>query len=571
MSVKFQHLDKFRKNESLIAEYGTENAHLIWCMGLYLDESDLAKLGTDGLTDGPNDKGIDFIYQNNSTLYIVQGYFSKKEDYKIEAPASKAADLNQALAWVKTGNVSALPVDLKEKISEVRSLIDNDEIDTIELLYTHNCIESENVRRELDTCAQYLKSAYSEKDLTVEYKELGAKNIEKLYISLSQQIVITEDIKFDGEIFTSLNDDGWSAYLGYVNGSWLHEQYLKKPNDLFSANYRGFMGINKRKKINNAIKSTAENNPTDFFVFNNGITILTVKFNLDNKTLSGISIINGAQTTGSIGAVSDSDKLQNVKVMCRIIECDDEDKVKKIVQYNNTQNHITTWDHYTNSMEQKALIEEFRKFGYTYSLKRGFENSGALFGIESVAQPLVAFHGDYNSANRGKNYVFETNTAYQNAFKDSKAQHILLAYCVSKAIERHKGSLKSKQNRKDSDEKAFIFLQNLKSRYFVTAVVGQILDEIADQSIDVKFAKFKYNSCITSNFSLDDLIGFWVPVVAAILPLIISVTTTDLTSYLSETKENQLQIVSDSVKEKLASLRQITDLQPLTDLATHIE
>lgn len=100
--------------------------------------------------------------------------------------------------------------------------------------------------------------------------------------------------------------------------------------------------------------------------------------------------------------MQDFKKLDGLKVLCKVIECVDSDKVKKIVQYNNTQNHITTWDHYSNSAEQKLVEEEFKTFGYVYSLKRGFENTGSYFGIESVAQPLIALHGDYASANRGK-------------------------------------------------------------------------------------------------------------------------------------------------------------------------
>ncbi|MEJ1267097.1 hypothetical protein WDV93_05025 [Pantoea ananatis] len=127
---------------------------------------------------------------------------------------------------------------------------------------------------------------------------------------------------------------------------------------------------------------------------------------------------------------------------------------------------------------------EFSTLGYVYSLKRGFENTGALFGIESVAQPLVALHGDYASANRGKNYVFDTKTAYDNAFHESKAQHILLAYTISKAIEKVKSNLKSKENKIASDESNLLFLQNLKSRFFLISVIGEILDELTDKPLN---------------------------------------------------------------------------------------
>ncbi|EDA9211302.1 hypothetical protein A4O36_09725, partial [Salmonella enterica subsp. enterica serovar Braenderup] len=278
----------------------------------------------------------------------------------------------------------------------------------------------------------------------------------------------------------------------------------------------------------------------------------------------------GAQTTGSIGSVQDIQKLDGLKVLCKVIECNDADKVKKIVQFNNTQNHITTWDHYSNSPEQKQVGEEFSTLGYSYSLKRGFENTSSLFGIESVAQPLVALHGDYASANRGKNYVFDTKTAYDNAFHESKAQHILCAYTISKAIEKVKAQIKNKENKIKSDEDNLLFLQNLKSRFFLIAIVGEILEELTDKPLNKKFVKYKYNTSLAANNSLDDLINLWTPVIAAILPFVIRFAGQDLTTYLSET-ENPLHTVATEVKNTLSSLKAFQPIEPLRVLAENLE
>lgn len=563
-----QHLDAFRKNSVLIDKYNEGNAHLIWSMGLYLDESDLERLATDGLTDGGGDRKIDFIIQSNSTLFIVQGYFSEKVDFKIAAPSNKAADLNTAMAWIVAGDEAKSPEKLKAKIIEVRELIEKREIDSIELLYIHNCAESENVRLELETCSKYLEGSYKEQEIDVTYKELGCKNLEKLYIALSQQIVVRDDIQFSGELIKSISGNGWTSHIGFVSGEWLHNLYGRYESDLFSANYRGFMGLSKRKKINNAIKQTAENSAEDFFVYNNGISILTTKLNPDN-ILEGISIINGAQTTGSIASAQHIDTLKELRVMCKVIVCNDPDKVRKIVQFNNTQNHITTWDHYTNSPEQTVIVAEFEKLGYTYSLKRGFDNTGSVFGIESVAQPLVALHGDYTTANRGKNYVFETKSAYDNAFHDSKAQHILLAFCIAKAIERVKSQLKNKANIIDSEKNQIIFLQNLKSKYFLIAIIGRIIDELVGKPLDPKLVKFTYNTALAKNFTLDHLIDIWCPVIKSILPTVIKHTNGDLYTFLSS--ENPLEKISSDVKETIATVRSLTKMDALDELSIHIE
>jgi hypothetical protein len=58
-----------------------------------------------------------------------------------------------------------------------------------------------------------------------------------------------------------------------VPGDWLHALYPKYEDSLFSANYRGFLGFGKRRKINTAIRTTAESSASDFWAYNNGITV----------------------------------------------------------------------------------------------------------------------------------------------------------------------------------------------------------------------------------------------------------------------------------------------------------
>lgn len=326
-----EHLKQLLKKTEFIEKYGIGNAHLLWALGLYLDESDFDKLASDGLTDGGNDKKIDFITVINSTLFIAQGYYCTQDKLKIVAPANKASDLNTALAWIISGSGQSPNEKLRAKIAEVRKLIDDNEIEAVELLYIHNCAESEHVRVELETCRDYLANRFSNKEIEVTCKELGVYSLEKLYIALSQQIVVKDDIIFDGTIVDSVEGDGWTSRVGFANGSWLNSLFKTHGAELFSANYRGFMGLSKRRKINSSIRSTAETTPKDFFVFNNGVSILTTKFRQDNNKaiLEGISIINGAQTTGSIGSVQDIQKLDGLKVLCKVIECNDADKVKK--------------------------------------------------------------------------------------------------------------------------------------------------------------------------------------------------------------------------------------------------
>ncbi|EBC6762264.1 hypothetical protein C5993_06235, partial [Salmonella enterica] len=112
--------------------------------------------------------------------------------------------------------------------------------------------------------------------------------------------------------------------------------------------------------------------------------------------------------------------------------------------------------------------------------------------------------------------------------------------------------------------------QNLKSRFFLIAIVGEILEELTDKPLNKKFVKYKYNTSLAANNSLDDLINLWTPVIAAILPFVIRFAGQDLTTYLSET-ENPLHTVATEVKNTLSSLKAFQPIEPLRVLAENLE
>ena len=77
-----------------------------------------------------------------------------------------------------------------------------------------------------------------------------------------------------------------------------------KQGNLFSLNIRDYLGIVKKdSNVNNNIQQTAAKEPQQFWPFNNGLTIITHKYVLDGDylTVTGLAIVNGAQTTGAIG------------------------------------------------------------------------------------------------------------------------------------------------------------------------------------------------------------------------------------------------------------------------------
>lgn len=563
------YISAFKGNKNLIQKFGEGNGYLAWAMALYLDCPDAEQLAIDSLTDDGNDKKIDFIQLDWDLKRIVfaQGYYSSR---KVDsAPANKASDLNTASAWLMTGDLNEVPNKLKEIIVDCRKAVENGEIEQIDLLYVHNLPESLNVSKELSTVVTYLeRSLPSGSNIKVFTRELGTEALERLYSAQESSIAVEDRVECPTKVQFTEDGPTWKSAILSVPGTWLRDIFTKYGDDLFSANYRGFLGITKRRKINTGIRQSAEVDPSNFWVYNNGITILTLEFESGKRsettTLQGISIINGAQTTGSIGSVDiTKHDLKGVKVLCRVIQCSNSETINQIVKFNNTQNEITTWDQYSNSPEQKRIAEEFKNFGHNYSLKRGFSSSSIQLGIEQVIQPLLAFSGDAQSASRGKNSLFERRSSYDQAFKDKKARHILFVHALSKAIDARKLELKEKLNNNalvSFDEKQNLLFRNLRFKTFLIAIIGRCLESVLGEKVDPEQVSFTPDAAEASNKSINDLIAVWLPVVTTVLAYVTGSIDKDLSEILSE--ENALGSISNKVSTAIYA-NQATNPNPV--------
>lgn len=521
------YLEIFRGEKELLERLDESKAYLVWVMSLYLDDSNIEELIEENLTDMTDDKKIDFIRLDleKRKLVFVQGYYTKS--IKDNAPANKASDLNTAAAWLTTGDIRKFPSILQEIIRNSRQAINNGEIETIELLYVHNCGESVPVESELKTAKDYLLKALEGKSITVSYKEIGYRETTRMYKDQASNMTIRDKVVCPAKVEYKENGNKWRAAILTVSGDWIRQVYNQYKDELFSANYRGFLGTTK-KRINSGIKNTAEKYPENFWAFNNGITILTSKFvEKGNKTeLQGISIINGAQTSGSIGSLDLGVKLTNVKILTRIIECEDPLLIADIVKYNNTQNRITSWDKFSNHPYQQEINREFKELGHDYSFKRGFKNMDSELGVENSMQPLVAFLGNYNDANRGRNSLFESDTAYKLAFEHVKARHILFVHCLNKCVYniRYQNKIKMKGSlpKSQSDQQVWALFSTLKSKYFVVAAIGEVLTLLYSDLSDKKEISFMPDYADSKKHTINELVVLMQPLISSIINYIAS-------------------------------------------------
>ena len=127
-------------------------------------------------------------------------------------------------------------------------------------------------------------------------------------------------------------------------------------NILFGQNLRESL-VSKKSKTYAGMAETIIKCPENFWYYNNGITIISEGMKPEAKNggtqmnLTNFSIVNGAQTTSSLGfflkeAIKNGksdyiEQLKKVYVLTRILKVTDENMRRDIAIYNNTQNPIT--------------------------------------------------------------------------------------------------------------------------------------------------------------------------------------------------------------------------------------
>jgi hypothetical protein len=496
-SYEFFH--NFSEREDL-KKYG-DNSLLLYSLQIRFGIEDIDDVAATSLTDGAGDKKCDLVYINTDRkeAIIAQGYYGSS--FKAEAPANKASDLNTAIAWLLARELKEVPKRLSSAAKELRQKINDGDITKISLWYSHNSPESDNVKQELksaeSTLSSTLRNHFGGKDVECGHLEIGLQTLNRWYTSLTIPILVTDRIEIENCVgFETIGPD-WSSFTTSFPADKLWELYKTYNTLLFSANVRDYLGSRKAdSNINNGIKETASTIPKQFFVYNNGITALTNKFEIEDGKLvvNGISIVNGAQTTGAISTLP-SKPSSELKIPIRFIKCSNPDTVASIVKYNNSQNKINAPDFRSNDDLQKRITLEFRGLSrIEYSARRGgavdvIKRNPNLLPSLMAGQVLAAFHGKPGVAYNEKTKIWDNDSLYSQFFNDqTTAKHIFLCYALVKAIEELKFELLQKSELLSSEQELLDFLRSRGSIIVFASAVAASLEVILNKKISNKFS-----------------------------------------------------------------------------------
>ena len=519
--------------------YGlSDDALGIFAINLCFNLDDFQTVAAESLVGGNDDKKCDVLYidKERQIAVIAQCYFSSRT--RQAAPANKASDLNTAIAWLISTDLESLPEALRGRADELRSAINAGEIKQVYIWYVHNLPGSANVAAELKTVEVSARAALSKvfpnQDINIFAEEIGSEKLHKWYVKAERAIIVTDTQTTHIPGAVEVKSGEWSSLLTVVSGSWLYDMYSQYGADLFSANLRSYLGSRESdSNINNGIKNTTADEPENFFVYNNGITALVLDYEISRVsrkgrklTIKGISIVNGAQTTGSIGSL-DGFVSPTLQVQMRFVKSTKDSIIGNIVRFNNSQNRLQAADFRSNDPIQEKLRTEFKKV--PDAVYEGGRRGGASDAIRrskftlpsyTVGQSLAAFHGDPVTAYDKKSELWTNERNYRQIFTDrTTARHIVLCYGLLSEINSRKLKLTQKERKNSAsltqiDKASLSFLNKKGASYLLVYVIAQCMETIIGKSVPNKF-----DLRFISNVSPSQASGLWAPIVDMMLPL----------------------------------------------------
>jgi hypothetical protein len=304
------------------------------------------------ITDGGNDYGIDAIYIDSLSKRLILIQSKLRNDGKSSLDIGDMSAFCQGISRLVNSDYSNANAKILNKQSEIDAAVlgIGYKIEAI-VIYTSNSPLAPDIKDIIEKTKNRMNEDGND---IFSYKTFLLNDI----YTYMQSAAVGESID------CSLQVTNWGfcadqevprGYYGLLSAQELGEIWSTYGSKLLSKNIRFFKGSTE---VNDGIKKTLKENPNDFVYFNNGIKIISDEITRgisggDNRacgnfSLKNISIVNGAQTMGSIGEIYKEDKtlLDEVKVFAHIISLNNKphefgDAVTKL---SNTQNKIEKKD-----------------------------------------------------------------------------------------------------------------------------------------------------------------------------------------------------------------------------------
>lgn len=362
-------------------------AFLAWFLKHYyrLDETE----ALDAVCDGTGDRGIDGIYvdHNAESIDVLQSKMVKSPartqgDKPLREFVGSLAQLRDPASVEKlaqaTCNQELANLLEAEKVAElVKSGY------TVRGVFLTNAKRDQNAIDYLDTQTDI--SLYDRDELETRYISVGRARPSRqtLELDVEGQSVAEHEIGDVKVVIAPIKARDLVLLDGIASG------------ELFASNVRGHLGRTKvNKDIAGSIADPQEHE--NFLLFHNGLTVLCEELSVKPKTITitGSSVVNGCQSLTSFYEHR-NDLTDDLRVILRLIRlAPDSPLAEKITHHSNNQNSIGPRDMQSNSIVQRRLQNEFKKYYHDsifYEIKRGESSDLRTISNDEAGRALLAF------------------------------------------------------------------------------------------------------------------------------------------------------------------------------------
>lgn len=338
------------------------------------------------VVDGGSDNGLDAIHfdAQTKTLYLVQAKWSDSHTSSVDS-----AGILKFIQGVKD-LVSLKKDSFNSKIKKRWSVIEDalGKAQQIRMLVAYSgsgridpSIQArldELVASQNDTSDMFSWGALSQKELFQYFAREAAPPQIDLDINITHYGMIDSPLK---------------AIYGQVSAHEISKWYISHGNRLFAGNIRHFLGL--RSDVNDVMMKALSETPDLFWFYNNGITIIAediVRKPIGSADRSigvfackNVTVVNGAQTVGTIGRSGSSEESTAV-VQVRVIKVADADSTlgRSITRASNTQNRIDARNFVALDPEQERIRTELLLNKVNYEFREGEPLESLVDGFDFI-------------------------------------------------------------------------------------------------------------------------------------------------------------------------------------------
>jgi len=382
--------------------------------------------------DSSNDRGIDYVYIDDTNddvtkVYLLQCKYSENGDYNVgEGEVTKFLT-----------NVAAFP-DINGTVNEKLAQRMNE----------LNIIKRREPERSVEKFPIYLNFGKftGNADSQLRRSEVDIYD----YDRFNSELLLDDRLPdLTIELKQAPIEYNANAMLGILRAEEFFNDAsicsLIQNQLIFHFNVRGLMA-NKKNSIAEDIKNTVMSSPENFFIRNNGITVICEKIEKTGEhkyRLIKASIINGQQTVRALYSVwgkLTQEKMAKLFVVLKVVSIDPKMNIAEIntvAKATNKQNPIKESDLFANEAEQ-SLIEEKSQLlpaqtRFIYARKRSItypENENVITRDEATL--LLSLFSNQNPSDRIEG-LYKYN--YKQIFENVEPEHIVLTRMLRKKIE----------------------------------------------------------------------------------------------------------------------------------------